>query len=395
MVVPTTYPTKGTLVRTRRAVVVAAMAAAVFLPAPGVAATADPKPAAPSLPTHIRGGAWPTSHVQGVTVDTRKGFAYWSFTQMLVKTDLQGNVVGTVEGLTGHLGDIDLNGQDGRVYGSLEYKAEEAFYIAVFDVDRIDRVGMDAETDGIMTAVHLDEVVEDFTADMDGDGVFDGDTADTADHRYGCSGIDGVSFGPGFGEHGGRQKLMVAYGIYSNTSRTDNDHQVVLEYDIGDWQEYERPLTQSAPHRSGPERPDGKYFAYTGNTTYGVQNLQYDPYTKNWIMAVYRGKKEGFPNYSFFTVDATAEPERGEVVGQPEPEAGKLLTLRPDGLHDPATGIRGWEFHGNHGFEALGRGYYYVAEGRPVDDGGVPKSEGEAYLYRWTGKAPTPFERVR
>ncbi len=376
------------------AVVVAVAVSALACPAPALAAAptkAPEAPEAPELPTHIHGGAWPTSHVQGVTVDTENGFVYWSFTQALVKTDLDGTVLGTVEGLTGHLGDIDLNPRDGRVYGSLEYKAEEAFYIAVFDVEKIDRVGMNAETDGVMTAVHLDEVVADFTADMDGDGEFDGDTADTADHRYGCSGIDGVSFGPEFGRRGGEQKLMVAYGVYANEERTDNDHQVILEYDVSRWRRYERPLSQSDPHRSGPERYDGKYFVYTGNTTYGVQNLQYDPYTRNWIMAVYEGTKPEFPNYSFFTVDGTARPVRGEIQGQPEPETGRLLSLRPEGQHDPATGTYGWEFHGNYGFDALGGGLYYVAEGRPVGDG---TQEGEVYLYRWTGESPTPFERV-
>lgn len=383
---------RGTL-RTVRAAVVAGIAVPALLIAahsPGAAAEARPE-----LPSHLYGGAWPTSHVQGVTVDTKRGFVYWSFTQQLIKTDLSGEVIGTVEGLTGHLGDIDLNNRDGRVYGSLEYKAEEAFYIAVFDVDKIDRVGMSAEDDGVMTAVHMDEVVEDFTADMDGDGVFDGDTADTADHRYGSSGIDGVSFGPEFGKRGGTQKLMVAYGVYSHTGRTDNDHQVILEYDVREWEdEYERPLSQSDPHRSGPKHYDGKYFAYTGNTTYGVQNLQYDPYTQNWIMAVYRGKKEGFPNYSFFTVDGAAAPVKGEIRGQAEPETGKLLTLRDAGLRDDDTGIRGWEFHGNYGFDALGDGRYYVAEGRAVDDDGTAKQEGEAYLYRWTGETPTPFTRI-
>ncbi|WP_255308301.1 hypothetical protein [Streptomyces marincola] len=342
------------------------------------------------LPLSIHGGTWPTSHVQGVTVDHEHGWVYWSFTQMLVKTDLEGNVLGTVEGLTGHLGDIDLNPRDGRVYGSLEYKAEEAFYIAIFDGAAVDRVGLDAETDGVMTAVHLDEVVEDFTADMDGDGVFDGDTADTADHRYGCSGIDGVSFGPSFGRTGGPLRLMVAYGVYSNTERTDNDHQVILEYDVRTWHRYERPLTQSEPHRSGPHRTAGKYFVHTGNTRYGVQNLEYDPYTGDWMLAVYNGVKPGFPNYSFFIVDGSARPQRGEIAGQPEREHGRLLSLVDDGRHDPATGIRGWDFHGTYGFAALGNGYYYAAEGGPVPGG----QEGEVHLYRWTGATPTPFERV-
>ncbi|KRV48013.1 hypothetical protein AQ490_27155 [Wenjunlia vitaminophila] len=383
--------------RSVRTLLVAAVAvAATVVTGPALAAPpVGGGPQAPvDLPTHINGGAWPTSHVQGVTVDTAKGFVYWSFTQTLVKTDLAGNVIGTVEGLTGHLGDIDLNPQDGRVYGSLEYKAEEAFYIAIFDVDAIDRVGMNAERDGVMTAVHLEEVVEDFTADMDGNGVFDGDTANTADHRYGCSGIDGVSFGPSFGSRGGQQKLMVAYGVYSHTGRADNDHQVILEYDVRHWSRYERPLTQSAPHRSGPHRTDGKYFVRTGNTTYGVQNLQYDPHTGNWLMAVYTGRKQEFPNYSFFMVDGSARPKLGEITGQPEPERGRLLSLVRDGRHDPATGVYGWDFHGNYGLEALGNGYYYAAEGRAVTVDGQKRQQGEVYLYRWTGRTPTPFERV-
>ncbi|RBM17059.1 hypothetical protein [Streptomyces sp. PT12] len=363
--------------------------------APAATPESRPRPSPEHrLPPYIHGGAWPTSHVQGVTVDVENGFVYWSFTQALVKTDLAGNVVGTVEGLTGHLGDIDLDPRDGRVYGSLEYKAEEAFYIAVFDVEEIDRVGLDAETDGVMTAVHLQEVVDDFTADMDGDGVFDGDTADTADHRYGCSGIDGVSFGPSFGSRHGAPRLMVAYGVYANTGRADNDHQVILEYDTRDWRRLERPLSQADPHRSGPRRPDGTYFARTGNTTYGVQNLEYDAHTGHWMMAVYTGTKAEFPNYSFFMVDGSLRPRRGEITGQPEPERGDLLTLVRRGLRDPETGIRGWEFHGSYGFASLGDGTYYVADGGPVDEGGATLQEGFVHRYRWTGATPAPFERV-
>ncbi len=147
----------------------------------------------------VSGGAWPSGHVQGIAVDPAKGFIYYSFTNLLVKTDLAGNVVGTVGGFTGHLGDLDFNPADGRVYGSLEYKAAKAFYIAIFDVDRIDRVGINAQNSEIVSAVYLPEVVDDFTADLDGNGVFDGDTANTPDHRYGSSGIDGVAFGPRFG----------------------------------------------------------------------------------------------------------------------------------------------------------------------------------------------------
>ncbi|MFC7648385.1 family 16 glycoside hydrolase [Streptosporangium lutulentum] len=148
----------------------------------GEPARANASPGVPTIKGFARtlnGGAWSTSHVQGIAVDQAKGYIYYSFTTLLVKTDLQGNIVGTLGGFTGHLGDLDVNKADGRVYGSLEYKAQKAFYIAIIDVDAIDRVGMQAQNSDVMRTVYLNEVVADFTADMDGNGVFDGDTANT------------------------------------------------------------------------------------------------------------------------------------------------------------------------------------------------------------------------
>ncbi|MEU4326030.1 hypothetical protein [Nonomuraea dietziae] len=346
------------------------------------------------LPTEVYGGAWSAGHVQGIAVDQRKGFMYFSFTNLLVKTDLRGNPVGSVTGFTGHLGDLDFNTRDGRVYGSLEYKAQESFYIAIFDVDRITSMGMDAQTSDVVKTVYLKEVVADYVADMNGDGRFDGNVANTPDHRYGCSGIDGVSFGPEFGKKNGKQKLTVAYGVYSNVSRQDNDHQVLLQYDIQQWKKYEKPLTESAPHTSGPESVDGKYFVHTGNTRYGVQNLEYDDHTGNWMMAVYKGAKPQFPNYSFFMVDGSAEPREADIVGQPQPERGQLLSLAPGGLEHAPSGVRGWEFGGEYGLISLGDGRFYVSKAGTLTEGGVTKQTSHSQLYRWTGQAPTPFERV-
>ncbi|WP_443076041.1 hypothetical protein [Streptomyces sp. NBC_01716] len=356
----------------------------------------------PTLPTSVDGGAWKSGHVQGMAVDRRKGFMYFSFTNLLVKTDLTGKPVGSVTGFTGHLGDLDFNTKDGRVYGSLEYKAAKAFYIAIFDGDRITAMDMDAETTGVVSTVHLKEVVDDYTADMDGNGVFDGDTAKTADHRYGCSGIDGVAFGPGFddrrpgGEHGAprTQLLTVAYGVYANTTRQDNDNQVLLQYDIRHWKKYERPLTEADPHTSGPASPDGKYFSYTGNTTYGVQNLDYDAYTGNWLLAAYKGTKTQFPNYSLFVLDGSKRPVSGPISGQPQPESGRLLPLLARGLHHPASGTYGWESAGQYGLVSLDDGRYYLAEAGTVVEDGVTKQTGKAVMNRWTGDVPTPFAPV-
>ncbi len=112
---------------------------------------------APALPRSIFAGEWTNGHIQGIAVDTERKHIYYSFTTVLVKADLQGNVIGTVEGLTGHLGCLAYNGGDRCVWGSIEYKhdsigkgimartgiqlaEEDAFYVAIFDVDKIDRI---------------------------------------------------------------------------------------------------------------------------------------------------------------------------------------------------------------------------------------------------------------
>lgn len=338
------------------------------------------------LPLKQNGGTWASGHVQGVAVDVKGGYVYYSFTNLLAKYDLKGNLVGTLVGWTGHLGDLDFNPADGKVYGSLEYKKDKAFYIAVIDVARLDKVGVEASKSEIFRTVYLPEVAKDYAADMDGDGKFDGDVGETADHRYGCSGIDGVSFGPAFGKADGPRYLTVAYGIYGNTERTDNDHQVLLQYDVADWAQYASPLTEAAPHHNGPAAPTAKVFVRTGNTSYGVQNLAYDEAQKRWLMGVYLGKKTSFPNYGLFAVEARTKPVTADLVGVPG-EKGQLLALADAGLKDPATGIRGWNLKADVGLQPVGHGLAYLAVNTKVDG----KQTADLTLMRWTGDAAAPF----
>jgi len=360
------------------------------------ATAADP---AARLPLQQNGGTWDSGHVQGIAVDMKGGYIYYSFTNLLAKYDFQGKLVGTLVGWTGHLGDLDFNAADGKVYGSLEYKADRAFYIAVIDVRRLDRVGVEASRTDIFKTVYLPEVAGDYAADINGDGKFDGDNGKfqddagaSPDHRYGCSGIDGVSFGPAFGRSDGKRYLTVAYGIYSNLERTDNDHQVLLQYDIAEWARYASALSEAAPHHKGPARPVGKYFVRTGNTTYGVQSLAYDERMRRWFMGVYRGKKPAFPNYLLYAVEARAQPVRGDLIGVPGPggkgwEQGMLLPLAQDGLRDAATGIRGWNQKADVGIQPVGRGRFYLA----ANSGGKGRQAGDITLMRWTGSAERPF----
>ena len=357
-----------------------------------IAALFVPAQAAGGVPNAIDSGVWHGGHCQGIAVDRENGFIYYSFTTELVKTDLQGNLIGSVTGLLGHLGCIDFCDRDGRLYGSLEYKRdaigqdilerlgsdaelEDAFYIAIFDADRINRENMDATRDGVMTAVYLKEVVDDYSATVQNGGK-------SVSHRYGCSGVDGTAFGKIPGGKDDRDYLFVSYGVYSDLERTDNDYQVILCYDTSDWAQYAQPLDQEEMHHSGPETPARKFFVYTGNTTYGVQNLEYDAATGNFLMAVYRGKKESFPNYALYAIDGSKAPVRETLVGvEPETE-GEVLSLLDNG-----TGERtpGWDFDlGSRGMCAFDDGRFYLVQS--LESGGGFRAN--VKLYRWDGVSP-------
>lgn len=364
---------------------------------------AVPVAAAPPrrLPLTQNGGSWDAGHVQGIAIDLRGGYIYYSFTTLLAKYDFSGRLIGTLVGWTGHLGDLDFNSADGKVYGSLEYKKDGAFYAAIIDVRRIDRVGIDAAKGDLFRTVYLPEVVKDYSADINGDGVFDGDDGKyrgdvvaSPDHRYDCSGIDGVAFGPAFGKSDGKFYLTIAYGIYGNTTRNDNDHQVLLQYDIADWSRYAGPLSEAAPHHHGPVAVQGKYFVRTGNTSYGVQNLSYDATLRRWFLGVYQGQKPSFPNFRLFAIDARDTPRAGPLLGvrlrDGGWEQGMTLTLADDGLRDAATGIRGWNEEADVGFQPVGDGLFYIS----ARAGGKGKQSSNLTLMRWTGNPQEPFMPV-
>jgi|GEM_PF-27515 Galactose mutarotase and related enzymes len=316
--------------------------------------------ARPVIPDSITVGGEPM-HVQGIAVDRQKQCCYFSFTSRFIKTDLEGNILGSIDRIPGHLGDMEINPEDGKVYASLECKDDEigrgvaaklgienvaegasSFYVAVIDPDKLE----------IEKTVLIEDACRDYAED---------------DHRFGCSGIDGLTFAPAPGEPSGRQYLYVAYGIYGDTTRTDNDCQVILRYDPYDFDDVAKA-------------PLDKYFVFTGNTTYGVQNMAYDPYKDVIFLAVYKGRKSGFPNYRLFAIDLMQKPD-----------SENRLSLWDKGLYDTSTGLTGWNFQwGSTGFCPLGCGYYLISEDFRDEEG---LNGCKAVLYRWNEDSGEPFVR--
>lgn len=318
-------------------------------------------------------------HVQGIAYDEARQCMYFSFTSRFIKTDLEGNVTGSIDRINGHIGDMVLNKEDGKVYASLECKNDEigcgiasklgaenysrsasTFYVIAIDVDKIDHVGMREEE--AVTRFELTDAREDYLAEIEHNGK-------RLEHRYCCSGIDGVTLAPAPGKKGGRMQLYVAYGIYSDIRRNDNDYQVLLNYDIRKWKK-----------GGGEVKADHKYFVRTGNTSYGVQNLAWDPYTGKMMMAVYKGKKENWPNWSFFVLDISGKAVRKCLEGV-DYDNTKHEVLEPS--------FKGYMFKwGATGLCPLGNGYYYISHNYRTPE----KIEGcKACLYRWSGLEETPF----
>ncbi len=356
----------------------------------------------PNLPKKLHTEGWKGGHIQGIAVDSKHEFVYLSFTTQLVKLDMQGNAVGSVTGLFGHLGCLEYNEEDGRVYGSLEYKNdmigkgllkyagvekenETGFYVAIFDVDKITRLNMSAEKDGVMTTVLLKSVVNDYLAKVKGK------SGEALEHRHGCSGFDGISFGPSF-DGSGKRLLTIAYGIYGDTKRTDNDYQILLQYDTSKWSKYEAPLSQENMHHRGPSKPEGKYYVYTGNTTWGVQNLEYDKSSNSWFLACYPGKKECFTNYNLFVVDGNKKPIVRPLYGVGYEEVGPVLWLSNKGKGDRKDEeVRGWHNKiGAYGVCSLGDGYFYLASGGKKDK----LRTATLHLARYTGGRYEAFEFI-
>jgi len=352
-----------------------------------------------NLPDSIYSGKHGKFHVQGVAVDQAKGFVYFSFTDKLIKMDLKGNLVGSVTGFMGHLGDLDI-AEDGKIYGSLEYKNdaigksiskslggqnphENGFYIAIFDGSRIIRPNMSAEKEDLLRTVYIKEAVKDYEASVQ-------NRIETKPHRFACSGIDGIAFGPAPGSSNPEKKyLYVAYGIYGDTDRTDNNHQVLLQYNISNWNKYGQKLSQNQLHHSGPAKPMEKYFVKTGNTRYGIQNLAYDNYTGNFFAAVYRGAKSQFPNYDLFVIDAHQKPVNDQISSGDQKIKVKTLSLLQAGPKDSATGIRGWHFKwGTTGLHPLGEGLFYISHNEKDKEG---QEQSTVYKYKWVGDKDNAF----
>ena len=280
-----------------------------------------------------------SSHLQGICVDEKLEYMYFSYTTALAKIDIKtGELVASVVNFGpgsfnveggAHLGCIDY--YDGHIYGSLEYKTPgKKFFLAIFDADEMTAVGMDVNNmpadQKVITGVLLSEPTMDFRDPLDTE-VFTGqdaygDATNEANngHRFACSGIDGVTMGkwPGGGDD--EIYMIVAYGVYGGgkfENRYDNMYNVLQFYKLSDlWQKEGNTWNIPFNGKRGLEREIGEgealtaartLYVYTGNTQYGAQNIEYEWDTGDIVLYTY-GNTDGFGG-TMYVVDGSQTPE--------------------------------------------------------------------------------------
>lgn len=325
-----------------------------------------------SIWTVVYGGQF---HAQGIAYDRQEDQFFISFTTSLVKADAQGKVIASVDKIHGHLGAITFDPETRKAYATLELKDDaigaaiskglgekaytkdkSTFYIAEIFVDKLNRIGM--SQDEVITLHPVLDAIDDYRKG-----------------RYSCSGIDGIAIGPRPGRLKNGKSLYVAYGIYGDPEKSDNDYNVILRYNL-----------------SNLDISLEKYFVYTGSTNWGIQNMTYDPYTGKLLLAVYKGSKPQFPNFDLYSIDMSERPFRARLpyTGYRK-ELIKCLKLSDDGITDPETGISGWHFNlGSTGICSLGGGLFYISESGKYESGFYSGIR----LYIWTGDPAAPFQAM-
>ncbi len=233
-------------------------------------------------------------HLQGFTMS--ENHLFWSFTDSLVKTTVGNTVLAQVRIQGGHLGDIDYH--DGCIYGTVlgdslagePWGVWSSFHVYVFD----------AETLALKRTIRLDPCYRMFREPA----------------QYGgFNGVDGIAVVPD-------GSIWLACGL---CEAEQYDRQQLLR--ISPWGE----LLEIRSY-------------LTGNTPFGIQNLDYEADTDSFWFSTYVGEKP-------FQAKETLYCARGD-------------------------GIAGaWRFCSPYGFHCLGGGRYLAS----VQSGVNGNRQGYAY----------------
>ncbi len=190
-------------------------------------------------------------HMQGFTTDDR--YMYWSFTDSLVKTTMDGTVLRQVPTATfwEHLGGIDYI--DGKIYGASMARNPNNSSIHVYDADTLATIKI----------IQLRDCVREADAVLDG---FNG---------IGC-------ICEGFDPNDGERCLMVGGAVNRESTLPG---QIIFTYTF-----------------DGKRK--GRYVVQTGATLLGIQNIDLDPTDGCYYMTSYGSSEDGKNPHTLYKVSA-------------------------------------------------------------------------------------------
>lgn len=206
-------------------------------------------------------------HLQGIAVSGNKTL-YFSFTNRLIKTDPDGNILIDAEVKGGHLGDITWH--CGKIYGTLlgeprtgdPWDAWTSFQILVFD-----------ESLQLLEKIDLPLVQQYYRSKTNG-----------------ICGIDGITFGR---VPGGQTRMMIACAIKDENATRHYQEDILLQY-----------------------RTDGtyetEYYIPTGYNIFGTQNLSYEEDSGNWWITAYAPEADWHSKDTLYCIS----PDLKTIVGR-------------------------------------------------------------------------------
>ena len=198
-------------------------------------------------------------HMQGFTSDAKREYMFWSFTDSLVKTNMNGTMICQVHVGGGHFGGLDWH--DGKIYVSyMKYPSPWTY----FEDWRGFQIYVYEDKDlRLLRIIDIAECMEMKKNKTDG-----------------FQGIDGVAFGKVPGEEG--DQLLVAVALETGEAYSN---QMFLEID-----------EETAKIKRIFKIP-------AGNKVYGIQNLDYEADTGCYWFTTYDGGKPYMEKETLYCVD--------------------------------------------------------------------------------------------
>ena len=200
-------------------------------------------------------------HMQGFTTDKENGYMYFSFTDSVVKVNMNSTMIAQVHVSGGHLGDIDYH--EGKLYASFlgqpgagkVWDDWSSFKIYVFNAD-------DLALEKIIPLPICDELKA---------------LRGTPEDIYGFNAIDGMTFGP---DADGNMKMFAACATIEGEKFSN---QILLQLSL-----------------------DGEFeklcLIPTGNTVFGIQNLDHDDETGEFWFSTYCPNQPYMPRETLYCV---------------------------------------------------------------------------------------------